>query len=67
LLERQLASGKPLNVRMRVTARDLPQVRSANVIGEIPGTDLANEIVLVRPGISILGIPASVCRTTAPA
>ena len=47
LLERQLASGKPVNVRMRVTARDLPQVRSANVIGEIPGTDLANEIVLV--------------------
>ena len=47
LLERQLASGKPVNARMRVTARDLPQVRSANVIGEIPGTDLANEIVLV--------------------
>ena len=47
LLERQLASGKPVNVRMRVTARDLPQVRSANVIGEIPGTDLANEIVLI--------------------
>lgn len=47
LLERQLASGKPVSVRMRVTARDLPQVRSANVIGEIPGTDLANEIVLV--------------------
>ncbi|NBX45524.1 MAG: M20/M25/M40 family metallo-hydrolase [Gammaproteobacteria bacterium] len=34
-------------MRLRVTARDLPQVRSANVIGEIPGTDLADEIVLI--------------------
>ena len=34
-------------MRLRVTARDLPQVRSANVIGEIPGTDLAHEIVLI--------------------
>ena len=32
---------------MRVTARDLPQVRSANVIGDLRGTDLAEEIVLV--------------------
>lgn len=34
-------------MRLRVTARDLPQVRSANVIAEIPGTDLADEIVLI--------------------
>ncbi len=55
LLERQLAATRPdgkaagsqVTVRMRVTARDLPQVRSANVIGDIPGTDLANEIVLI--------------------
>jgi len=47
LLERVVASGKPVSVRLRVTARDLPQVRSANVIGDLPGTDLANEIVLV--------------------
>jgi hypothetical protein len=55
LLERQVAhtrpegkaAGQSVKVRMRVTARDLPQVRSANVIGDLPGTDLANEIVLI--------------------
>ena len=55
LLERQVAQTRPggkaagsqVAVRMRITARDLPQVRSANVIGDIPGTDLANEIVLI--------------------
>lgn len=55
LLERQVAQTRPggvaaggnVVVRMRVTSRDLPQVRSANVIGDLPGTDLANEIVLI--------------------
>jgi hypothetical protein len=55
LLERQVAqtrpegkaAGKAVTVRLRVTSRDLPQVRSANVIGDLPGTDLANEIVLI--------------------
>ena len=47
LLERQFASGREVSLRMRVTARDLPQVRSANVIGDLRGTDLAEEIVLV--------------------
>jgi hypothetical protein len=55
LLERQIAqtrpegkaAGKQVTVRMRLTARDLPQVRSANVIGDLPGTDLADEIVLL--------------------
>jgi Zn-dependent M28 family amino/carboxypeptidase len=46
-LERQIASGKPVTANMIVTARDLPQVRSANVIGEIPGTDPNAEIVLL--------------------
>jgi hypothetical protein len=54
-LERQIAQTRPegkaagqqVTVRMRVTSRDLPQVRSANVIGDIPGTDLADEIVLI--------------------
>lgn len=46
-LERQFASGKPVHLRMKSTARDLPQVRSANVIGEIPGGDLASEIVIL--------------------
>ncbi|MFM7396253.1 MAG: M20/M25/M40 family metallo-hydrolase [Gammaproteobacteria bacterium] len=47
LLERQVAKTQAVTVRMRVTSRDLPQVRSANVIGDLPGTDLAHEIVLI--------------------
>jgi carboxypeptidase Q len=46
-LERQFASGKPVRLKMRSSSRDLPQVRSANVVGEIPGTDLAKEIVIL--------------------
>ena len=46
-LERQFASGKAVRLRMKSTARDLPQVRSANVIGEIPGSDPAGEIVIL--------------------
>lgn len=46
-LERQFASGKPVRLRMRSTSRDLPPERSANVIGEIPGTDRASEIVIL--------------------
>lgn len=47
LVERQLASGQPLRMRVRLTSRDLPRARSANVIGEIPGTDRADEIVVL--------------------
>ncbi|HPF25878.1 MAG TPA: M20/M25/M40 family metallo-hydrolase [Steroidobacteraceae bacterium] len=46
-LERQLATGKPVRVSMMVSARDLPQKLSANVIGEIPGADQDAEIVLL--------------------
>lgn len=46
-LERQFQSGKPVRLRMRSTSRDLPSATSANVIGEIPGSDLANEIVIL--------------------
>lgn len=45
-LERLLAIGAT-RVRMTVTSRDLPQARSANVIAEIPGTDRADEIVMI--------------------
>jgi hypothetical protein len=47
LLARQLKGGKPLKLRMKSTARDLPATWSANVIGEIPGRDRAGEIVLL--------------------
>jgi carboxypeptidase Q len=46
-LERQFASGKPVRLRMRSTARELPPAQSANVVGDVPGTDLKDEIVLL--------------------
>ena len=46
-LVRQFESGKPVRLNMRVSARELPPERSANVIGEIPGTDRAGEIVIL--------------------
>ena len=46
-LERQIDSGRPVMLQLKVTARDLPPVRSANVIADIPGNGQANEIVLL--------------------
>ena len=46
-LERQFASGKPVRLRLSSNSRELPQARSANVIGEVPGTDRAREIVIL--------------------
>jgi carboxypeptidase Q len=60
-LERQFASGKAVRFRMKSSSRDLPQARSANVIGEIPGGDRASEIVILAahldswdPGVGAL-------------
>jgi carboxypeptidase Q len=46
-LARQFGANKPVRLRLWSTARELPAERSANVIGEIPGTDRAKEIVLL--------------------
>lgn len=46
-LERMLAGGHKVTVLIKNTSRDLPQTRSANVIGELPGTDPDPEIVLL--------------------
>ena len=46
-LARWLKPGKPVRVRVKSTSRELPATWSANVIGEIPGTERANEIVLL--------------------
>ncbi len=46
-LARWLKPGKPVRLRVKSTARELPATWSANVIGEIPGTERANEIVLL--------------------
>jgi carboxypeptidase Q len=47
LLVAELASGKPVRFLLKLGAKTLPQVQAANVIGDIPGTDKANEIVLL--------------------
>lgn len=47
LLARQVAAGKPVRLRLKSTARELPPVWSANVIGEIPGRERPDEIVLL--------------------
>lgn len=47
LLDRQLASGRDVIFRMRSTARYLPNELSANVMGEIPGREKPEEIVLL--------------------
>jgi len=47
VLERQFASGKPVHLRIRSSARELPPMPSASISGEIPGGDLANEIVIL--------------------
>lgn len=66
-LVRQFASGKPVRLHLKSSSRDLPQMRSANVVGEIPGTDLANEIVILGahldswdPGVGALDDGAGV-------
>jgi len=69
-LERQFANGKPVRLRLWSTSRDLPSARSANVIGEIPGSDLAEEIVLLGahldswdPGVGAIDNGAGVAIT----
>jgi carboxypeptidase Q len=46
-LARWLKPGKPVRVRVKSTARELPSSWSANVIGEIPGSERPNEVVLL--------------------
>ena len=47
-LARQIATGRPVTLRMRLTSRELPPARSANVIGELPGRGARRgEIVLI--------------------
>ncbi len=47
ILDAQLASGKTVSLRIRMTARHLPDELSANVIGEIRGRERPDEIVLL--------------------
>lgn len=47
LLERQLATGRPVTLRMQLNSRMLEPTKSANIIGEIPGSDPDAGIVLL--------------------
>ena len=42
-----LASGKPVRVHMELSAQTLPDVESANVIGELKGTEKPEEVIVV--------------------
>ncbi|MFQ5349797.1 MAG: M20/M25/M40 family metallo-hydrolase [Thermoanaerobaculia bacterium] len=47
VLEARLAVGGPIRFRLRLTSRYLADTLSANVVGEIRGRELADEIVLL--------------------
>jgi hypothetical protein len=47
LLENQLASGRPVRLRLRNTSAWGDSMRSANVIAEVPGRGRAREVVLL--------------------
>jgi len=47
MLEQQLASGRPVRVRVSSTSRWDGEAQSANVIGEIPGHGLKDEVIVL--------------------
>ncbi|MFL6193072.1 MAG: M20/M25/M40 family metallo-hydrolase [Thermoanaerobaculia bacterium] len=47
MLAAQIASKKPVTFRLKLGARMLPDVETANVVGEIPGREKPEEIVLL--------------------
>jgi carboxypeptidase Q len=47
LLSAEIKSGRPVRFRLKLGCRTLPAAESANVIGDIPGSDNAQEIVLL--------------------
>ena len=47
LLAAQLATGKPVTFRLRLGCRYLADAESANVIGEVPGRERPEEVVLL--------------------
>ncbi len=47
MLERQVATGKPVRFHLELGCRNLPDEMSANVIGEIRGREKPDEIVLL--------------------
>ena len=46
-LERLFAGNKPVRLRLKSSARELSDTRSANVIGEVPGSDRGRQIIIL--------------------
>jgi hypothetical protein len=42
-----LASGKPVRVHLELSAQTLPDVESANVVGELRGTEKPHEVIVI--------------------
>jgi len=42
-----LASGKPVRIHMEFSAQTLPDVESANVVGELTGTEKPEEVIVI--------------------
>jgi Zn-dependent M28 family amino/carboxypeptidase len=47
VLEKEIASGKPVAFHLKLTSRYLPDVEGANVLGEIRGREKPDEIILL--------------------
>ena len=47
LLDGMLAQGRSLRVRLRLSCQTLPDVESANVVGELTGSEMPGEVIVV--------------------
>ena len=46
-LSKLLAKGTPVRIELKLSAQTLPDVESANVVGELRGTEKPNEVIVV--------------------
>jgi hypothetical protein len=47
LIHRLIADGKKVRLRLRLTPREEPAVESANIVGDVPGRERKDEVVLL--------------------
>lgn len=47
ILERLVAAGKPVRMALSLESKTLPDAESANIVGEVPGREKPEEIVLI--------------------
>jgi Zn-dependent M28 family amino/carboxypeptidase len=46
-LSKLLAQGTPVRIQLKLSAQTLPDVESANVVGELRGTEKPNEVIVI--------------------